>query len=562
MDTPTRRSVRARPSVSYIDSPNEEKTANRSIILSSSENEAEDESTDNENVEKPTTLFDEMEDVEGHKVYSFKTQKSKNRMAILASNTPKTPKSESVNTSNTPKTPNHRRISVLMKTPTSSRTTPSLPAKTPTHVRTTIKKNLDKVKLRQYVSDDEEDFSPDCSSSDSESTDSSSSEKDDNNPSDHEKTPPPKKPQSLAVRLLKTPSVATSNAIRRSARTQQQFILQSDDYFSTQTTKSKTSDHTLDRLKTPRLPHDQLIKLLSNMELSKDHENAIKDLNDEYKLHFDRWLTLFDEGYTVLLFGLGSKRNILQAFHKEKIANQHVLVINGFFPSLTIKDILDGITTDILEITSTSGNPHEVVKAIEDEMKSIPALHIFLIIHNLDGTMLRNKRAQNVLSRLASIERIHMIASIDHLNAPLLWNNTKLSNYNFSWWDVTSLLPYTEETAFENSLLTHNSGALELSSMKSVFQSLTSNARGIYILLVKYQLKNSGAPNYQGISFKELYSTCREAFLVSSDIALRAQLTEFLDHKLAKMKRSVDGSENIKIPIKNFLLEQFLSEEK
>lgn len=227
------------------------------------------------------------------------------------------------------------------------------------------------------------------------------------------------KTQSLAVRLLKTPSVATSNAIRRSSRIQQHYILQSDDYFSTQTTKSKTSDHTLDRLKTPRLPHDQLIKLLSNMELSSDHENAIKDLHEEYKLHFDRWLTLFDEGYTVLLFGLGSKRNILQAFHKEKLANHHVIVINGFFPSLTIKDILDGITGDILEIISVSSNPHEVVKAIEEEMKSIPALHIFLIIHNLDGTMLRNERAQNVLSRLASIERIHMIASIDHLNAPL-----------------------------------------------------------------------------------------------------------------------------------------------
>ncbi|CAO1423460.1 unnamed protein product [Diamesa tonsa] len=557
MDTPTRRSVRVRQSVCYSDSPNEEKITNSAQTTRKSKR-------NKENVEKPTTLFDEFEDVEGQKLYSFKTPKKKDGMALLASNTPKTPKVESVNSSKTPKTPNHRRLSTLMKTPTSSRSTPNMPTKTPTHVRSTIKRNLNKVKQREHISDNEEDFSPDESDfnpSDSESSDGSSSEKDKNS-SDHETTPPPqKKPQSLAVRLLKTPSVATSNAIRRSSRIQTHYILQSDDYFSTQTTKSKTSDHTLDRLKTPRLPHDQLIKLLSNMELSSDHENAIKDLHEEYKLHFDRWLTLFDEGYTVLLFGLGSKRNILQAFHKEKLANHHVIVINGFFPSLTIKDVLDGITGDILEITSVSSNPHEVVKAIEEEMKSIPALHIFLIIHNLDGTMLRNERAQNVLSRLASIERIHMIASIDHLNAPLLWNNTKLSNYNFSWWDVTSLLPYTEETAFENSLLTQNSGALELSSMKSVFLSLTSNARGIYILVVKYQLKNSGTPNYQGISFKELYSTCREAFLVSSDIALRAQLTEFLDHKLAKMKRAVDGSENITIPIKNFLLEQFLSEQ-
>jgi origin recognition complex subunit 2 len=142
-----------------------------------------------------------------------------------------------------------------------------------------------------------------------------------------------------------------------------------------------------------------------------------------------------------------------------------------------------------------------------------------------------------------------------------VWNNTKLSNFNFVWFDVTSFLPYTEETCFENSLLVHNSGALELSSMKSVFQSLTTNARGIYILLMKHQLKSGGNPNYQGISFKELYSSCRESFLVSSDVALRAQLTEFLDHKLAKLKRTVDGSENITIPIKNALLEQFMNEQ-
>lgn len=198
-----------------------------------------------------------------------------------------------------------------------------------------------------------------------------------------------------------------------------QFFLQSDDYFSTATAKTKTSDHTLDRLKNPRLPHDQLIKLLSNMELSKEHKKAVKDLNNEHKTNFGKWLTLFDEGYTILLHGLGSKRNLLQTFHKEKLADQHVMVVNGFFPSLTIKDILDNIWIDLLEMTAVGGNPHEIVNLIEEEMKKIPALNIFLIVHNIDGTMLRNDKAQSVLSRLASIRNIHMIASIDHINAPL-----------------------------------------------------------------------------------------------------------------------------------------------
>lgn len=64
-----------------------------------------------------------------------------------------------------------------------------------------------------------------------------------------------------------------------------------------------------------------------------------------------------------------------------------------------------------------------------------------------------------------------------------------------------------------------------------------------------------------GIAFKKLYSVCREAFLVSSDLALRAQLTEFVDHKMVKFRRSADGTEYLMIPIANQLLQQFLNEQ-
>lgn len=64
-----------------------------------------------------------------------------------------------------------------------------------------------------------------------------------------------------------------------------------------------------------------------------------------------------------------------------------------------------------------------------------------------------------------------------------------------------------------------------------------------------------------GIAFKKLYSVCREAFLVSSDLALRAQLTEFVDHKMVKFRRSADGTEYLVIPIANQLLQQFLNEQ-
>lgn len=62
------------------------------------------------------------------------------------------------------------------------------------------------------------------------------------------------------------------------------------------------------------------------------------------------------------------------------------------------------------------------------------------------------------------------------------------------------------------------------------------------------------------MAFKDLYRAAREGFLVSSDLALRAQLTEFIDHKLVKIKRNIDSIEHLIIPLSSGLLKQFLEE--
>lgn len=59
---------------------------------------------------------------------------------------------------------------------------------------------------------------------------------------------------------------------------------------------------------------------------------------------------------------------------------------------------------------------------------------------------------------------------------------------------------------------------------------------------------------------RDLYHGCREKFLVSSDLALRTQLTEFVDHNMVKMKRSIDGTEYLIIPIDQYVLQQFVDQ--
>ncbi|XP_068157241.1 origin recognition complex subunit 2 [Drosophila tropicalis] len=490
-------------------------------------------------------------DVAGTSMFGFNTPKKRDAMALAALNaTPRTPK--------TPKTP---RLGV--KTPDPKRNRSADQPKTPSHVRSRVKNQIAKIVDDSDNSDfsgDESDFRP--SGDDSYSSNSSSDNDSDDAADDDEPKTPCKTRRAIIVPVLpKTPSAAR---LRQSSRVKKsnEYVPESDGYFhSHASTKIITSDHTLDRLKNPRLAADRLFSLLSEMRVSHEHESAINAMMEEYRSYFPKWMCILNEGFNILVYGLGSKRQLLQSFHREVLFNQTVLVINGFFPSLTLKDILDSITSEILDAGSSPANPHEAVDMIEEEFALIPETHLHLIVHNLDGAMLRNAKAQAIMARLARINNIHLLASIDHINTPLLWDQNKLSSFNFSWWDCSTMLPYTDETAFENSLLVQNSGELALSSMRSVFSSLTTNSRGIYMLIVKFQLKNKGQANYQGMPFKELYSSCREAFLVSSDLALRAQLTEFLDHKLVKSKRSVDGSEQLTIPIDAGLLQQFLDEQ-
>ena len=43
------------------------------------------------------------------------------------------------------------------------------------------------------------------------------------------------------------------------------------------------------------------------------------------------------------------------------------------------------------------------------------------------------------------------------------------------------------------------------------------------------------------------YASCREQFLVSSEITLRVHLTEFTDHELVQSKRGADGRDLLSV---------------
>ena len=157
------------------------------------------------------------------------------------------------------------------------------------------------------------------------------------------------------------------------------------------------------------------------------------------------------------------------------------MVVNGFFPSLTVKQILSTISEDILEIegtfTSTTEHIEEILSALTTDL--------YLIVHNLDGPMLRNLKAQTSICALVSHPRVHLVASIDHINAPLIWDQNCLAKLNLIWFDTTTFLPYLAEAGDANTLMVRRTGASALASLSSVWASLTPNAKKIYVIIIK-----------------------------------------------------------------------------
>ncbi|XP_065053391.1 origin recognition complex subunit 2-like [Rhopilema esculentum] len=332
-----------------------------------------------------------------------------------------------------------------------------------------------------------------------------------------------------------------------------------EEYFAVHHQKKiVTSDRNLSKLQNQRMTQNDLIEHLS--DASGSHHRECSRLFKQHVALFPKWIFQLRHGFNVLLHGLGSKRRLLDEFRKQMLPDLVHIVVNGFFPSLNIKSILNMITEDIIKYNGTYKSLTDQCDVIKAEFNTEDAKELFLIIHNIDGPMLRNTKAQNALSYLASSSKIHIIASTDHINAPIIWDQNRSSRFNWLWYDVTTYDRYIEETSFENSLLVQQTGSLALSSLTHVLRSLTPNARGIFKLLVQYQLDHDGDGYYTGMPFGDLYQKCRENFLANSDLTLRAQLTEFKDHKLIKSKKGADGVETLSIPLNSSNLKQFMED--
>uniref|UniRef100_K7F8T3 Origin recognition complex subunit 2 n=1 Tax=Pelodiscus sinensis TaxID=13735 RepID=K7F8T3_PELSI len=477
----------------------------------------------------------------GGEIYSFQTPKRHGKMAELASELAQTPgKNVTFDSSQYPEKPastpqNSKKCAASNKAQLK-------PSKRNEFVSTTPYRLRKRLTAPSMHSDSESDYSASCSEEE-----------------EHKETRDVILDQKAPNKTRAAPTSKKAPAKKLKEEMTSNLV---EEYFEAHSSsKVLTSDRTLQKLQKRKLDQQTLLVLLN--KASPAFIAELKELNQQHESLFSKWMLQLHLGFSIVLYGLGSKRDLLEKFRTSLLQDSVHLVVNGFFPSITVRSILNSITEEVLDHVGTFRSPLDQLDLVVKRFNEDPSLELYLLIHNLDSKMLRGDKSQQILAQLASLPNIHLIASIDHINAPLMWDQAKQSLYNWLWFETTTFSPYLEETSYENSLLVQQSGSLALSSLVHVLHSLTPNAshRGIFRLLAQYHLENKDNPSYPGLSFQDFYQQCREAFLVNNDLTLRAQLTEFRDHKLIRTKRGTDGVEYLLIPVDNGTLTDFLEKE-
>jgi len=349
--------------------------------------------------------------------------------------------------------------------------------------------------------------------------------------------------------------------------------------------------------------------------------------------HLPRYLLELAEGFNLLFYGFGSKRRALNDLARACCAATHahaahVLVLNGFLPSFSARDIyaalarlpgapqtVEAVAQFLVAEPPTSSSPFSIspppstsvgqglVGPQQQGREGRRRRRLVLVVHNIDAPALRAPKVRALLSALAALSGVQLAASVDHINAPMLWTSTELLAQRWLWHDMTTLAAYDVELAGADPASLRGApatttAAAAASSMRAgaesmgmgmgrggqmmtetaarhVLAAVTQRARKLFVLMGQRQLDALADAGGGGsvvdpttpteaaevaVPYDTLFNLARDHFVATNDTALRALLGEFRDHGLVvTVGTGVMGSgEMLWIPLRKERLTKLL----
>ncbi|KAL8803605.1 MAG: hypothetical protein Q9182_003110 [Xanthomendoza sp. 2 TL-2023] len=394
-------------------------------------------------------------------------------------------------------------------------------------------------------------------------------------------------------------------------------------FFQNRAGNNKTSNNTFSSLSL--LPHERYHK---QIEAYKDpHESSYAYLHSLHSRSFPQWRFELSQSFSICLYGYGSKRHLTNSFAKYLHSQQpssppKIIVTNGYIPNITIRTVLTTIATVVYDCPVTSlpklgPQPQQNLEAVLHKLNSSPPDQpIYLFINSLDAPPLRRSPIPTLLAQLSASPHIHLLATCDTPNFPLLWDTNLRDQYNWLFHDTTTFISYAgaeiEDVVEEVNELMGRSGRRikGKEGVGFVLRSLPENARSLYRVLIAELLSQQdtgldvdGEGEVDGdkgidngddddedddalvvtphksqsqprgkmaaaasvregscVEYRTLYQKVVEEFICSNEMGFRQLLKEFHDHQMVVSRRDGTGAEMLGVPFRRDEMEAILED--
>ncbi|CAH7667953.1 origin recognition complex subunit 2-domain-containing protein, partial [Phakopsora pachyrhizi] len=373
----------------------------------------------------------------------------------------------------------------------------------------------------------------------------------------------------------------------------------SDAYFLAHGKYNQTSGNLFSARSTWKGPMDVLDYILE-----PSGSKSLKSFKDNW----EQWAAELNQGYSLLFYGIGSKRETINEFAEHGLVDGmgwEGLIVNGFQANFHLSSMI----SDLEEMIYGTANQGEEGNQTTKKLTSFDALEsrakrlceyekhgqpqCVLVVHNLDGPALRNSRTQTIISMLAAKPQISLLATIDHIHAPILLpphlSSARPPNiiaskiprvlplgFNFLYHHMSTQVPYTVESLLSgaiSSVLPPNifpPTVLNRQSSKSdirqngpttstatlhVLSSVTEKAKALFRLMAEHQINLYSNLSVDGrteideilkigilpdesptpiiaICGRKLFELARSEFITSVESQMQALLLEFRDHNI------------------------------
>lgn len=382
-------------------------------------------------------------------------------------------------------------------------------------------------------------------------------------------------------------------------------------FFQNRTGNLKTSNNTLSSLSL--LSHEQYHQQINTYQ--DPHASSLTFLHSLHSRSFPQWNFELSQSFSICLYGYGSKRRLITSFashlhYLQHISTPKIIIINGYTPTISIRQILTTIATIAYDCPASSlppklgSQPREIITSILNHLTaSTPSSPIHLFINSLDAPPLRRAPTPSLLALLAASPHIRLLASCDTPTFPLLWDATAREQYNFLFHDATTYESYAPVEIGRviddvNDLLGRSGRSIKgKEGVGFVLRSLPENARNLYRVLVAELLasmdenepindndndNDAGQEEFRdaerrdnhlgsshkgkradlgvGVEYRVLYQKVVEEFICTSEMAFRTLLKEFHDHQMVESRRDGAGTEMLGVPFRRAEMEAILED--